>query len=81
VPNPNQTYLPTAELVLYEARGEWRFALSVYDTNYRSITAEGVLGDDKRTAIRKVGVLAGRLGLSRVGKSHIWRRLVPTEEF
>lgn len=76
-----QTYLPTAELILYESRGEYRFALSVYDDQYRSITSEGVLGDDRKGALRKVAVIASRLGLSRVGRSQIWRRLVPTQEF
>lgn len=78
-----QTYLPTVELVLYQAGGEWRFAISVFESSYRAITGEGCLGDDRRRAVRRAHVLADRLGLTRVEtkSTYLWRRLVPTQEF
>lgn len=76
------TFLPTVELVLYQARGEWRYSLSVFDSSYRSITSEGCLGDNETRARVAVLVIANRLGLQpSQDNANIWRRLVPSGEF
>lgn len=78
-------FLPVAELVLYDANGEWRYSLTVFDAKFRAITSEGCLGDRRELALRKARVIADRLGLSKVrrqaGYVHMWRKLVPEREF
>lgn len=80
--NP-QTFLPTVELVLYETRGEFKISLTFFDATGRGVTTEGdYVGASRREAVRKVSMIASRIGLVRCrDNSNIWRKLVPSEEF
>lgn len=76
--------LPTIELIMWDASGEWKFALVLFDKHLRSTTAEGNLGSDHHEAMRRARVIVRRLGLTRAASkrhSFIWRKLVTEGEF